>query len=83
MYEVKFNIKHRVPRPENQSGFGWIKGGFITIQGETIEKIIDEAYQVNVPDNIDIEAISLEGNLDLGRDVSHRKTLRLDVFREL
>ena len=82
MYSVEFKVRHRYPKPENKSGTSWVRVANITIEAETIEEVLDKAYNYPAPDDVDIEAFHFEATVRLGTDVSHRKDMALSVMKE-
>lgn len=89
-YTVNFRVKVRIPKEENLSGVSWIHQPKATYEANTIEELMEKAYAHPAPDDIDVEAIHLEGYVYLitdeqtgRRNPSTRKDIKLDAFREL
>lgn len=83
-YRVKCTVKARVPREENRAKVGWHKLPTVILEADTIEEITEQAYQIPAPDDIDIEALHMQGTiyLDIG-DRPGRQHVSFNVFREL
>lgn len=83
MYIVTFKVKIRVTNLENKSGYSWLKQDPITLNGDTPEDLVQKAYRVSPPDNMDVQAMHLQAKIKLETPKSDRQHIDLDVFREL
>jgi hypothetical protein len=87
LYSMKAKVKVRTENPANKSGFSWHQLPFVTIHGDTVEAIADKAYSIKPPDDIDTQAISVQGSISLldsdQKRAGIRKGVLIDVFREL
>jgi hypothetical protein len=84
-YVVPAKVKVRLPNPNNRSGVSWLKQNTVILEGETIEELIEQAYAVPIPQDIDIEAIVVEAMHTHWMDdqVRSRKSFTITAFREL
>lgn len=88
-YSVKCRVKVRVTKDQNRAGFGWIKQRDIVLEADTIEELTEKAFAIPVPENIDVEAMAIEGHIYLARDAEgkrikgQRRDVTISVFREL
>lgn len=84
-YSVPAKVKVRLPNEKNRSGVSWLKQGTVLLEGDTIEELIEQAYAVPIPEDIDIEAIVVEATHTewVGEEVRSRKSFTITAFREL
>lgn len=75
--------KYRVGNSKNKSGFAWRKLDAFTVQADTVEELLDAVYNHPLPDKFDsgLEAVSAKGSIRFGKNIQHRKTIIIDVFR--
>lgn len=79
---IKFKRKYRKPNPDNRSWCSWLKLDTFSIEGDTLEDIINQAYDYPLPTDADeeLQAIHAEGHINLGEDQHHRKVVDIRVF---
>lgn len=82
--KAKLQRKYRSRNPENKSGVSWRILDDITVEADTIEEFLDKVYNYPLPDKFDsgLEAVSTKGYVKFSKDVIHRKTIQIDVFRD-
>jgi hypothetical protein len=80
-YKATFRVKYRFSNRNNRSGVSWFKQPSVIIEAESIEELLNKAYQL-VPNKPNVTAISAIAYVKLGTNLSDRKTIQLDVFRE-